>query len=154
LLAASEAEMPAGPAPTITTSYSPTPRGRLAMYSIDLAPCSAALRIRPMPPSSPAMKIPGTLVSKFGFTLGMSTPRFSVPNTSLIAFMGQAVSHAPWPMHTAGFTSVPLPLMIPIACSGQALTQAPEPKHLDRMKSGCSVGGSIRPLSAASSRVA
>ena len=48
-----------------------------------------------MPPSSPAMKMPGTLVSKFGFTRGMSTPRRSLPNTSVIAATGHAAAHAP-----------------------------------------------------------
>ena len=40
----------------------------LANQSIACRPCSMALRTRPMPPSSPAMKRPGTLVSKFSLT--------------------------------------------------------------------------------------
>ena len=71
------------------------------MASIACRPCSAALRIRPMPPSSPAMKMPGTLVSNCGLTCGMSTPRRSVPKTSRIASTGQAARQAPWPMQAA-----------------------------------------------------
>ena len=73
----------------------------------------------PMPPSSPAMKMPGTLVSKLGLTSGMSTPRRSLPKTSVIASTGQAAAQAPWPMQAAGFVSCALPSMMPSACSGQ-----------------------------------
>ncbi len=86
--------MPAGPAPTMTTS-SGVVAFLAAIVSMACFPCSAALRMRPMPPSSPAMKMPGTLVSKFGFTRGMSTPRRSLPNTSVIAVTGHAAAHAP-----------------------------------------------------------
>ena len=66
-----------------------------------------------MPPSSPAMKMPGTFDSKLGLTLGMSTPRFSLPNTNVIASTGQAARHAPWPLDieasvdSAGVAAVP-----------------------------------------------
>ena len=96
------------------------------------------------------MNRPGTLVSKLGFTFGISTPRFSVPNTSRIACTGHATSQAPCPMQCAGLISVPLPLMMPIAVSGQALMQAPEPKHFFRSNIGCRVGGSVMPPSIAS----
>jgi hypothetical protein len=97
-LAASDAEKPAGPAPTMTRSSSPAsagPAGRAAITSTAWRPCSSALRIRPMPPSSPEMKIPGTLVSNSGVRVGRSTPRRSEPNTSEIAPTGQAVRQAP-----------------------------------------------------------
>ncbi len=71
------------------------------------------------------MKIPGTFVSKFGLTSGMSTPRFSVPKTSSIASVGQADLHAPWPMQAAAFTSTALPLTMPSACSGHDRTHTP-----------------------------
>jgi len=66
-----------------------------AIASIAWRPCSIALRINPIPPSSPAMKMPRTFDSKLGVTFGMSTPRFAEPNTSVIASTGQAALQAP-----------------------------------------------------------
>ncbi len=130
--AARDAENPLGPAPTMMTSNRfpwPIPDS-LRIDSIACRPCSTALPISPMPPSSPAMKMPGTFVSKFDWTLGMSTPRSSVPNTSWIALVGHAVLQAPWPMHCEASTRTAFPWMRPrTACSGQAVTQEPQPIH-------------------------
>src|SRR5690606_6292599 len=83
------------------------------MPSMHCRPCSNALRIRPMPPSSPTMYSPGTLVSKFSRMRGSSTPRLSVPKTSLIASTGQARSQRPWPMQRAGATATAWPFRMP-----------------------------------------
>ena len=120
------------------------------MASIAWRPCSADLRMSPMPPSSPAMKIPATLVSKVGLTTGMSTPRRSVPNTSVIACTGQAAAHAPWPMQADGLARTALPPSKPIASSGHAMAQAPEPQHFTGSMTGCSEAGSVSPASRAS----
>ena len=102
-----------------------------------------------MPPSSPAMKMPGTLVSNCGDTSGMSMPRRSVPNTSLMASNGQAAKHAPWPMQAAALISVALPATMPSACSGQALTHDDEPMQRTGSTTGCSDGGSTSPAATA-----
>ena len=139
---------PTGPAPTMTTSSGAVdvnPPSLATKAFMAWRPCSVVLRIRPMPPSSPATKMPGTLVSNQGETRGMSTPRFSVPNTSVSAWDGQAVTQAPWPMQAAALISVALPLTMPNASSGQALAQAPEPKHRLGSTTGCKDAGSLSP---------
>ena len=80
-----------------------------AISSIACRPCSMALRINPIPPSSPAIKMPSTLDSKSGFTCGRSMPRVCVPNTSVMAPTGHAARHAPCPMHSLGAISSALP---------------------------------------------
>ena len=84
-----------------------------------------------MPPNSPATKMPGTVDSNFGVRMGMSTPRRSLPNTSVMALTGQAVLHAPWPMQSPGLTRTARPSTMPrtvwCACSGQALTHELQP---------------------------
>jgi len=87
--------------------------------------------------------MPETLVSKFGLTLGMSTPRRSEPKTSLIASNGHDATHAPCPMHEDAFTSCALPWMMPIALSGQALTHALEPMQRLGSNTGCRETGSV-----------
>jgi len=105
-----------------------------AMESMAWRPCSTAFRISPMPPSSPAMNIPGTLVSKSGLTRGMSTPRVSVPKTRVMASAGHAVLHAPWPMQSVGLMSWAFSPITPrtawSGCSGQAFTQEPHPRQV------------------------
>ena len=110
--------------------------------------------MRPMPPSSPAMNTPRTLVSKCGSTRGMSTPRRSLPNTSVIACTGHDASHAPWPMQAAGDTSVARPATRPSASSGHARTHPPDPMQRNGSTVGWSDGGSVRPaaIDPASSR--
>ena len=61
-----------------------------------------AFRIKPMPPSSPAIKIPLILDSKVGVTSGISIPRRALPNTKVIAFSGQEVLQAPCPIQFDG----------------------------------------------------
>ena len=97
------------------------------------------------------MKMPATLVSKVGFTCGMSTPRRSVPKTRLIACTGQAAAHAPCPMQADGFARKALPLANPIASSGQAFAHAPDPQHFTSSTTGWSEAGSVRPAALASS---
>ena len=72
-------------------------------------------------------------------------PRFSVPNTSVIASTGQAARQAPWPMHDAALISTALPPMMPSASSGQAVTHEPEPMQRSGSITGCSDGGSSQP---------
>ena len=139
--------MPAGPAPTMTTSYGASPRLRPAIVLIAWRPCIAALRISPMPPSSPTMKTPGTLVSNLGSTWGMSTPRRSEPNTSVIADTGQEAAQAPCPMQSVGLVSTALPPTTPSAPSGHARSQPPEPMHRVGSTTGCSDAGSVIPSS-------
>ena len=103
-----------------------------------------------MPPSSPTTKMPGVAVWKSGPMRGISTPRRSVPSTSVIASYGQAVWHAPWPMQFAAFTSTALPATIPsTSCSGHAVTQAPQPRQRLGEMSGWSETGWSRPASRA-----
>jgi hypothetical protein len=52
-----------------------------------------ALRINPIPPNSPTIKIPGTLVSKHSSMVGTSTLFVGVPNTNSIAPTGQFDAH-------------------------------------------------------------
>ena len=107
-----------------------------------------------MPPSSPAMKMPGTLDSKSGDSVGMSTPRFSEPNTSEMAPTGHAARHAPWPMQSPALMRLALPLIRPSTvcsgCSGQARTQAPQPTQIAGSMIGCSETGSASPAACAS----
>ena len=114
-----------------------------------------ALRMSPIPPSSPAIKMPGTFVSKFELTCGISTPRDSVPNTSVMASAGQAFSQAPWPMQFDGPTRRALPRIMPSTgcayCSGHAATQERQPMHLTGSIIGCSDGGSVMLRASASS---
>ena len=99
------------------------PRARLRITSIAWRPCSAALRIRPMPPSSPAMKMPGTLVSKSGSRRECRRRASRCRTPAVIASTGQAARQAPWPMQAAALTSTALPSTMPSASSGQAVTQ-------------------------------
>ncbi len=157
--AVSAAAIPAGPAPTITTSQSNSlarfavVRNDVATDSMACRPCSVALRISPMPPSSPAMNIPGTLVSKLGLTLGMSIPRLVVPKTSFIASNEQDARQAPCPIQAVGSTRTARPSINPRAPSGHALTQEAEPIHARGSITGCSEGGSVRPCDWASTNV-
>src|SRR3989304_5330921 len=93
--------------------------------------------------------MPGTLVSNSGLTTGISTPRLSVPNTSVMASAGQAVLHAPCPIQSVGLIRCDLPAMIPRTwcpgCSGQALTHDPHPRHLLWFIWGCRLVGSVSP---------
>ena len=149
-LAANVADRPAGPAPTMMTSKSLPLFFFVSIESIACLPCTAALRINPMPPSSPAIKMFETLVSKVGATKGISMPRFSVPNTSCIASTGQASRQAPWPIQCVGSVSTALPLIKLSAFSGHALTHAPEPQHLAKSMTGWMDAGSVKPDSFAS----
>ncbi len=109
--AARLAANPAGPAPTITRSSCPGLAARRLRWIASTAclPCASALRMSPIPPSSPAMKSPGTVDSNSALSNGISTPRRSVPKTSVIASAGHAARHAPCPMQSVGLTRCALP---------------------------------------------
>ena len=102
--------------------------------------------------------MPGTLVWNSGVSTGIVTPRVSVPNTSVIASIGQAILQAPWPMQSVGLISCALPPIRPSTlwsgCSGQATTQAPQPRQRFGSITGCSDTGSVSPASRASSSTA
>lgn len=100
-----------------------------------------------MPPSLPAMNRPGTFDSNSGVTAGMSMPRFSVPNTSVIASTGHAAAQAPWPMQAAALTSTAVPSTMPKACSGHALTQELDARQRAASTTGCNDGVSPSPAS-------
>jgi hypothetical protein len=69
-----------------------------------------------------------------------------VPNTSVIAFIGQAVLQAPCPMQLAGLTSTDLLSIIPSTVfSGQALTQDRQPRQRHESITGWSDAGARRP---------
>ena len=104
------------------------------------------------------MKMPGTFDSKFGLTFGMSTPRCSLPKTSVMASTGHAARQAPWPMQSVGLTSAALRRTMPSTwcpgISGQAATHDPQPMHVAVSMTGCSDGASSKPASRLSSSTA
>ena len=92
------------------------------------------------------MYSPGTLVSKFSRMRGMSIPRFSVPNTSWIASIGQERSHSPWPMQRAGPITFTLPSINPnTSPSGHTSTQLPVRMQPAGSITGWRVTGSCSP---------
>src|SRR5512143_2859082 len=112
----------------------------------------------PIPPSSPAMYMPGTDDSNVALSNGISTPRRSVPNTSVMASAGQAARQAPWPMQSEGPINCALPPISPSTwcsgCSGHAFTQEPQPIQRAASMTGCSETGSAKPADAAFSSTA
>jgi hypothetical protein len=79
------------------------------MLSTIRVACSKAFEISPMPPSSPATKRPGTLLSPEADTSGSSTPRFALPRTSVIACAGQFSLQVPQPMQLAAVSMCDCP---------------------------------------------
>src|SRR3989442_15654665 len=82
-----------------------------------------AVLIRPIPPNSPTMKTPGTLVSKFSLTFGTLTVWRASPKVRTIACVGQTSTHLAWPVHLSGSLRMALPLTIAsVPVSGQIYT--------------------------------
>src|SRR2546426_5168662 len=100
-------------------------------------PSLMAVLIRPIPPNSPTMKTPGTLVSKFSFTFGTLTVWRASPKVRTIACVGQTSTHLAWPVHLSGSLRMALPLTIAsVPVSGQTSTQLWQPTQRVALMTG------------------
>ena len=81
--------------------------------------------------------MPGTLVSPPAPSTGTAISRVTVPNTRLIALVGQASRHTPWPTQAEGSIKVAVrPTRPSTSFSGQARTQAPQPSWGNIIRDG------------------
>ena len=100
-------------------------------------PSLMAVLIRPIPPNSPTMKTPGTLVSKFSLTFGTLTVWRASPKVRTIACVGQTSTHLAWPVHLSGSLRMALPLTIAsVPVSGQTSTQLWQPTQRVALMTG------------------
>src|SRR5579872_1603440 len=108
-----------------------------------------AVLISPMPPSSPTMNKPGTLVSKSSLTIGTLTVCSTPPMAIEIACVGQTSAHLECPVQRSEWARMALPFTssrVPV--SGHTSTHVPQPTHSEAliMGFGLPVAGPSPPI--------